>query len=181
MKTPNDIKKAHCSRSGAESTPRIRVRAQQSNHGGYDLPPSLAHLPAMPLYLAVAYLGMLKRAPLSRLEVAQAFGLDTRRALEVMRYLASGKTCVACERVPLHPGEFGKGYRLRIDAIGEPQKSFVGMRKETAEDGHRSQSEVVPASRGRRGQARRRPRLSDELAHQSLRRWFLRRPNTDEQ
>lgn len=181
MKAHNEIKKAYCSRPDAENAPRIRVRAQQSNHGGYDLPSGLSHLPAMPLYLAVAYLGMLKRAPLSRLEVAQAFGLDTRRALEVMRYLTSGKTCVACERVSLDEGEFGKGYRLRIDAIGEPQKSFVGMRKETAEDNHRSQAEVVPVSRGRKGQARRRPRLSDESAHQSLRRWFLRRPNTDEQ
>lgn len=176
MTSRNAMQGSHSQAKGAS---RVWVRAQQRNHGGYHLPSCLSHLPAMPLYLAVAHLGMLKREPLSRLEVAQAFGLDTRRALEVMRYLASGKTCVACTRVPLHKGEFGKGYRLRIDTIGEPQKSFAGMRKEMVGDNDPSQPEVTPASRGRKGQVRRRSRLSDELAHQSLRHWFLRRPNTE--
>lgn len=137
----------------APSEARRRVAPRQSNHEGYMLPTCLADLPAMPLYLAVAHYGLLTHQMISRELICQAFHIDARRALEVMRYLVNGAPRVTCECVSLMQG---RGYCLRIDTIAPPEA-----------DG---QPTSVP----------RRPRRnSTEEAHkqQRMRQWFLRRPN----
>ncbi|QBX68323.1 hypothetical protein [Serratia quinivorans] len=65
MKARDEIKQKPQRIMGAMNT---RVRAQQSNHEGYHLPPCLSHLLAISLYLTIAYLGVLMRAALSRQE-----------------------------------------------------------------------------------------------------------------
>lgn len=133
-----------------------RVGGRQSNHEEYRLPAALAHLPWQPLYLAVAQLGLILQQPLTREMICTAFGIETRRALEVMRYLAAGQARVQCERLAC-PGS--RGYQLVIHAVLP------------AEDGERASTR--PAGRASPGANRRRR----EAQQQQLRQWFLRRPN----
>ncbi|CAI1188642.1 CaiF/GrlA family transcriptional regulator [Serratia marcescens] len=132
------------------------VMPRQSNHERYALPMILGHLPPMPLYLSVAHFGLLTGKPVSREEICQAFHLDTRRALEIMRYLVNSAPQVTCKCLPLIQGQ---GHRLRILAITTP---------EGADD----TPVATPVTARLRGSAAER-----ERAHQPMRQWFLRRPN----
>ncbi|WP_089181492.1 CaiF/GrlA family transcriptional regulator [Serratia marcescens] len=133
-----------------------RVAPRQSNHDGYMLPTCLNHLPPMPLYLAVAHFGLLNNEPLTRELICQAFCIDTRRALEVMRYLINGAPHVNCEYLSLMQG---KGCRLRILGISSLEHINDGIKASKAE----SYSRGSTAER--------------EQKQQQLRQWFLRRPN----
>ncbi|WP_181409081.1 CaiF/GrlA family transcriptional regulator [Serratia sp. SRS-8-S-2018] len=139
------------------SDTRRRVTPRQSNHESYVLPTCLEHLPPMPLYLAVAHFGLLSGQPLSRAMICQAFHLDTRRALEIMRYLSDGAPRVTCERLSLMQG---RGYCLRILAIADPAQTGAG-----SADEHVTARRHDSAARCERAR------------QQQLRQWFLRRPN----
>lgn len=132
-----------------------RVAPRQSNHESYVLPACLDHLPPMPLYLAVAHFGLVMGKPLSREMICQAFQLDTRRALEIMRYLLNGAPRVTCKCLSLMKGQ---GYCLRILAIATPEQSVA----ET------TSSQTTVRLRGSTAER--------EQAQQRLRQWFLRRP-----
>ena len=133
-----------------------RVTPRQSNHEGYVLPTTLDHLPPMPLYLAVAHFGLLTGKPVSREVICQAFHLDTRRALEIMRYLVNGAPRVTCKCLSLMQGQ---GYCLHILAIATPER--------TGDTPAATQTTARP-----RGSTAER-----EQAQQQMRQWFLRRPN----
>lgn len=133
-----------------------RVTPRQSNHESYVLPALLDHLPPMPLYLAVAHFGLLTGKPVSREVICRAFHLDTRRALEIMRYLLNGAPRVTCKCLSLMQGQ---GYCLRILAIAPPD-------------------EAVSATASTQTTARPRGSTAErEQAQQQMRQWFLRRPN----
>lgn len=133
-----------------------RVAPRQSNHESYVLPAILDHLPPMPLYLAVAHLGLLTGKPVSREVICQAFHLDTRRALEIMRYLVNGAPRVTCKCLSLMQGQ---GYCLRILAIATPDETV----------GATSLAQTTARPRGSTAER--------ERAQQQMRQWFLRRPN----
>ncbi len=132
-----------------------RVAPRQSNHESYVLPACLDHLPPMPLYLAVAHFGLVMRKPLSREMICQAFQLDTRRALEIMRYLVNGAPRVTCKCLSLMQGQ---GYCLRILAIATPEQSVADS----------APSQTTARLRGSTAER--------EQAQQQMRQWFLRRP-----
>ncbi|HCR2979767.1 TPA: CaiF/GrlA family transcriptional regulator [Serratia marcescens] len=133
-----------------------RVAPRQSNHESYVLPACLDHLPPMPLYLAVAHFGLLTGKPLSREVICQAFHIETRRALEIMRYLVNGAPRVTCKCQSLMQGQ---GYCLRILAIATPEQA----------DGTAASPSSPARARGSTAER--------EQAQQQMRQWFLRRPN----
>lgn len=139
-----------------ETKEKKRVSPRQSNHEEYTLPDCLAHLPAMPLYLSVAYFGLLTQLVLSRELICRAFHIDSRRALEMLRYLSSGTPNVTCECIPLTQG---RGYCLRIVDI-------VSLSRPSG--GENVPRTMAPPRGGK---------LKRENAQQSMRQWFLRRPN----
>ncbi|WP_337061216.1 CaiF/GrlA family transcriptional regulator [Serratia marcescens] len=135
-----------------------RIAPRQSNHEEYTLPDCLVNYPPMPLYLAVAHFGLLTQQILSREVICQAFHIDTRRALEVMRYLVNGAPSVTCECLSLVQR---RGYCLRVLSIASGESA--------------TQSATPPFSRT---SARKRgSTLERERAQQQVRQWFLRRPN----
>ncbi|HFT7668211.1 TPA: CaiF/GrlA family transcriptional regulator [Serratia marcescens] len=137
-----------------------RISPRQSNHEEYTLPDCLAGYPPMPLYLAVAHYGLLTQRVLSREVICQAFHIDTRRALEMLRYLTNGAPRVICECVPATQG---RGYCLHIiDIASSPA---AGAEAALPQD-------AVPVRGGR---------LERENAQQQMRQWFLRRPNPQTQ
>lgn len=99
---------------------RKRIAPRQSNHGEYTLPDCLVNYPPMPLYLAVAHFGLLTQQILSREVICQAFHIDTRRALEVMRYLVNGAPSVTCECLSLVQR---RGYCLRVLSIASGESA----------------------------------------------------------
>ncbi|MEL5615770.1 CaiF/GrlA family transcriptional regulator [Serratia marcescens] len=130
------------------------VTPRQSNHEVYTLPECLANFPPMPLYLAVAHFGLLSGRPLSREDISQAFHIDRRRALEVMRYLVNNAPRVTCKCLSLMKG---RGYCLHIIDIASPEQGT---------------GEPPSCSARPRGSAAKR-----ERAQQQMRQWFLQRPN----
>lgn len=156
----------------------VRVQARQRNHEDYRLPVSLSHLPSVPLYLAVAHLGILMQEPLTRQAIGLAFGISTRRALEVMRYLINGKSGVICERLPPLSGQSALGYRIHIHALSvsesRDERSAVPAR-----DRYKDVNDTSLAEAGATRMSKPRSREGREQACQALRRWFLQRPNPD--
>ncbi|WP_440799899.1 CaiF/GrlA family transcriptional regulator [Serratia marcescens] len=161
---------------------RAYIPARQRNQEGYRLPASLPHLPAMPLYMAVAHFGLQRRKAVSRKEIGEAFNISTRRALEVMRYLMSSNTGITWRRMPPLKNLPRQGYRIRIlsipgvetppmdDEPGDMTPAYSASRPSPAPGDDTDNSVGHPRSR----------RVQEE-ACQSLRRWFLRRPNPEGQ
>lgn len=145
-------------RSQCTAGEKKRIAPRQSNHEEYTLPDCLVNYPSMPLYLAVAHFGLLTQQILSREVICQAFHIDTRRALEVMRYLVNGAPRVTCECLSLIRR---RGYCLRVLSIASI---------ESAAENATSPSSRTPARK--RGSA-----LERERAQHQVRQWFLRRPN----
>ncbi|NGH10028.1 CaiF/GrlA family transcriptional regulator [Serratia marcescens] len=135
-----------------------RIAPRQSNHEEYTLPDCLVNYPSMPLYLAVAHFGLLTQQILSREVICQAFHIDTRRALEVMRYLVNGAPSVTCECLSLIQR---RGYCLRVLSIASGESA--------AESAHPPSSRTSARKRG--------STLERERAQHQVRQWFLRRPN----
>lgn len=151
--------------------------SRQSNHEDYRLPDNLMHLSSSPLYLAVAHFGLMRRGPVSRQDISQAFFISTRRALEVMRYLIDSAHNVQCERLPPGAGEKERGYRLHVHAIScaeTPSKKPKPRAKCDASDV--MGNDAATAQRGGGERKPKRAKAADERKYQELRRWFLQRP-----
>ncbi|HEJ7994289.1 TPA: CaiF/GrlA family transcriptional regulator [Serratia liquefaciens] len=75
------------------------VSGKQSNHGDFYLPACLTHLIDPPLYMAVAWWGLLTGQGMTREDISQAFRIPPRRAADVMAYI-SRERCdvITCER-----------------------------------------------------------------------------------
>ncbi|MBH2627293.1 CaiF/GrlA family transcriptional regulator [Serratia marcescens] len=145
-------------RSQFTSGEKKRIAPRQSNHEEYTLPDCLTSYPPMPLYLAVAHFGLLTQQILSRDVICQAFHIDTRRALEVMRYLVNGAPSVTCECLSLIQR---RGYCLRVLSITSGESA--------ADNASPLSSRASTRKRG--------STLERERAQHQLRQWFLRRPN----
>ncbi|MEL5428873.1 CaiF/GrlA family transcriptional regulator [Serratia nevei] len=149
------------------------VQGQQGNHERYFRPACLANLPTMPLYLAVAYWGLLTGELLSVASLGQAFRIEQRRASEVLRYFVRYRVGVDFDQVSVRP------CRLRIrhvspgasdEARRERAHGGGNSARETPSSGVR---ETPPPRRGARpaGQGR------GSVEQAQVRQWFLRRPN----
>lgn len=65
-----------------------RAQGKQRNHGSFHLPSSIRHLDDdLPLYLAVAWWGLLRGGQFTRDDISLAFQIEPRRAGGVMNYL----------------------------------------------------------------------------------------------
>lgn len=74
------------------------VEGTQGNHLQWVLPANLAHLNAPPLYMAVAWWGLLRGSPFTRADVSGAFRIAPRRAADVMKYICTARTdSIRCE------------------------------------------------------------------------------------
>ncbi|MBH2767772.1 CaiF/GrlA family transcriptional regulator [Serratia marcescens] len=145
-------------RSQCTAGEKRRIAPRQSNHEEYTLPDCLVNYPPMPLYLAVAHFGLLTQQILSREVICQAFHIDTRRALEVMRYLVNGAPRVTCDCLSLIQR---RGYCLRVLGIASVEPA----------------TENAPSPSFRTSARKRGSTLERERAQHQVRQWFLRRPN----
>lgn len=139
------------SRGGKGNT----VSGKQSNHGDFHLPACLVHLNDPPLYIAVAWWGLLSGRGMTREDISQAFRIPLRRAADVMAYISRDRCdVITCERRVIHNGN-RRSLILTIAAIGE----FIP---------------AVP-SPPPRVKKNRSPDGGDPV--REWRRWFLSRPN----
>lgn len=151
----NDVK-ASLANKNIKTGPLNTVLGKQSNHGDFLLPACLGHLNDPPLYLAVAYWGLVTGSPLSRAIVSETFRISERRAADVMSYISRERCDVIdCERKITREGKGRRGLTLTIRAV----RALVPAAS-------------APPARGRKAQ---RPGAADMT--RELRHWFLRRPN----
>lgn len=149
---------------------------RQRNHESYRLPDCLSHLSPGLLYLAVAHLGLLQQSSLSRHAISETFQITTRRALEIMRYLGSGRTHAECERLPPASGEKERGFHIKIHAIMSPEMTH----EESAKNRVYEIAAVVITDAVPEVTNIRRSRAIGELACQPLHRLFLRYRDCDD-
>lgn len=131
------------------------VSAKQSNHGDFYLPACLTHLVDPPLYMAVAWWGLLTGQGMTREDISQTFRIPPRRAADVMSYI-SRERCdvITCERRIVR--EVGRrSLMLRVSAV-------------------RELAPVVPSPSPR---AKKTPARGSVDPVREWRRWFLSRPN----
>lgn len=97
------------------------VKGRQSNHGDYHLPACLTHLGSPPLYMAVAYWGLLKRKPFSRDDLSAAFHISVRRAADVMTYIyMERRNCITSKKTLVNTGSGHSCLYLQILTVSEP-------------------------------------------------------------
>ncbi|WP_439070493.1 CaiF/GrlA family transcriptional regulator (plasmid) [Serratia nevei] len=131
------------------------VLPRQSNYHRYSLPDGVVVTDKTPLYQVVALWGWQRQRPFSRDDVAKAFGIDQRRAGDVMSYIR----------------------RVRADVVNSRQyyeRLECGVRQRMM------QILAEPALDGRPYYEPAEGKLSDVqkgVAVQELRRWFLYRKN----
>ncbi|CAI1210392.1 TPA: CaiF/GrlA family transcriptional regulator [Serratia liquefaciens] len=70
------------------------ICGKQSNHGDFYLPARLAHLNDPPLYMAVAWWGLLTGQGMTREYISQTFRIPPRRAADVMTYISRERSDV---------------------------------------------------------------------------------------
>lgn len=140
-----------------ETRARNTIAGKQRNHGGFQLPASLVHLTDPPLYLAVAYWGLLTGGGFTREDVSQAFRISQRRAADVMSYISRERSdVITCERQLTREGRGRRSLALIITAVREPMPVMT-----------------PPPPRARKTPS---PGAAEQV--QRLRHWFLSRPNT---
>lgn len=152
----NNDSGAECDNKEQSRGTRNTVAGKQSNHGDFHLPACLGHLTDPPLYLAVAYWGLLTGSRLSRATVSETFRISERRAADVMSYISRERCDVIdCVRKITREGRGRRGLTLTITAV----RALV-------------QTPPSPPVRGRKT-----PRPGAADMSRELRHWFLRRPN----
>lgn len=137
--------------NGAE----VVISGKQSNHGDFHLPACLAHLVDPPLYMAVAWWGVLSAQVITRESISQAFRISLTRAADVMAYIIRSRgDVITCERRVIRK-DGRRNLVLTISAVRDvvPQVSVPSPR--------------VKKTPGRGG--------VDPV--REWRRWFLSRPN----
>lgn len=140
------------------SLPSSEVQPRQSNYQKYTLPEGVVAIDNAPLYQVVALWGWQLQRPFSRDEVARAFGIDERRAGDVMSYIRRARSDVVLSRQYYDRSE--KGARQR----------FLQIMTAPVLDGRPycgPSTACVPET----------PGTQKEVDLQALRRWFLHRPN----
>lgn len=97
------------------STPCI-IKGTQSNHGSWHLPQNLQHLESPPMWLAVAWWGLLRKEAISRDDVSQAFHISQRRAGDVLYYLSRHctQTVISCWKKSTTKTSKGTSIRCRL-------------------------------------------------------------------
>ncbi|WP_145535218.1 CaiF/GrlA family transcriptional regulator [Yersinia thracica] len=98
-----------------------QIKGRQSNHGDFYLPVCLSHLGKPPLYMAVAYWGLLKKTPFTRDDLSTAFHITVRRAADVMTYIYSERqNCITSRKSLVSTGSGHSCLYLQILAVIEP-------------------------------------------------------------
>jgi len=132
------------------------ISGKQSNHGDFYLPECLSHLGDPPLYLAVAWWGVLIGRGITREDISLAFRIPPRRAADVMSYISRDRgdiiTCV--RRIDREAGR--RSLVLTISAVRD-----VGS------------AVPIPPPRAKKTSGR-----GAAESVREWRRWFLSRPNT---
>lgn len=131
------------------------VLPRQSNYYRYRVPDNVNATDKMPLYQVVALWGWQRQLPFSRDDVALAFGIDQRRAADVMSYIRRVRADVLKSRQYYERQESG-GRLLFMQILTEPVLS--------------GRPYYGPAT-GKTSETQK------SVALQELRRWFLYRPN----
>lgn len=88
---------------------------RQRNHDAFYLPENIRYLGPLPLYLAVAWWGLLNARPFDRQDIARAFRIDVRRASGIMGYL--------CHRI--RPGVVRLEHMVSRDSKGHRKMSVL--------------------------------------------------------
>ncbi|NHB93681.1 CaiF/GrlA family transcriptional regulator [Photorhabdus cinerea] len=97
------------------------ITGKQSNHGDFRLPACLSHLNDTPLYMAVAYWGLLKGRGFTKREISQVFRVTERRATDVMNYIYNERRdVIACEKVFFREKQGSRRLMLIVTAVVEP-------------------------------------------------------------
>ncbi|MBS0053866.1 CaiF/GrlA family transcriptional regulator [Yersinia sp. Marseille-Q3913] len=98
-----------------------QIKGRQSNHGDYYLPACLTHLGRPPLYMAVAYWGLLKKSPFTRDDLSAAFHITVRRAADVMTYIyIERQNCITSKKSLVNIGSGHSCLYLQVLAVAEP-------------------------------------------------------------
>lgn len=131
------------------------ISGKQSNHGDFHLPACLAHLIDPPLYMAVAWWGLLSRQGVTRDDISQAFHIPQRRAADVLSYISRERSdVITCQRRVMRDG--GRRHLvLTILAVGE----------------------LAPVAPSPPLRVKKTHSRGDNDAVRQWRRWFLSRPN----
>lgn len=145
--------------------PQAAIR--QSNHQPFQRPALLAHLPVLPLYLLAAHWALLTGELLTSSAIGQTFGVEPRRARQVLRYLQQHPRKVLFERLA------GRRLQLRVLAVSVLPVS-PGRPRSVAESGLGTESEGP--TRAQREAQRRRARDEALASRAEWRRRFLTRP-----
>lgn len=146
-----------------DAPPQEAIR--QSNHAPFQRPALLGHLPALPLYLLAAHWALLTGELLTTAAIGQTFGIEPRRARQVLRYLQQHPRKVLFERL--------MGRRLQLRVLAVPAVS-PGRPHRLAKEGPGVESEGP--TRAQREAQRRRARHEAIASRAELRRRFLTRP-----
>ena len=82
----------------------------------YRVPSCLANLPPQPLYMSVAWWGLLKGSAFTATEVSQTFHISHRRATDILHYIQALDAHIVTSEKQLHPAA-EKGYTCRLLVI----------------------------------------------------------------
>ncbi|MER2471600.1 CaiF/GrlA family transcriptional regulator [Photorhabdus laumondii] len=134
------------------------ITGKQSNHGDFRLPACLSHLKDTPLYMAVAYWGLLKGSGFTKSEISQVFRVTERRATDVMNYIYNERRdVIACEKFFFREKQGSRRQMLIVTAVVEPMP----------QKGQASVTKTVKSTRSR---------TSSQANHMCIwRTWFLQR------
>lgn len=102
---------------------------EQSNRESYFIPEGVMHLKGYPLYILIAYWGLLRKEPFFRDDVARAFGLTERRAAGLMNYVHRKKDFVESTLKRVRVGAQGRNLKLKmqVKACGYIHPNNDGM------------------------------------------------------
>ncbi|OCQ54167.1 DNA-binding transcriptional activator CaiF [Photorhabdus australis subsp. thailandensis] len=121
------------------------ITGKQSNHGDFRLPVCLSHLNDTPLYMAVAYWGLLKGRAFTKSEISQVFRVSESRAKDVMNYIYNERRdVISCEKVFFREKQRSRRLMLIVTAVTEPmpQRSPTSATKTTKSTRSRTSSQA---------------------------------------
>ncbi|MBS9438305.1 CaiF/GrlA family transcriptional regulator [Photorhabdus noenieputensis] len=117
----NDSMALQMSGSQADLLGSQTITGKQSNHGDFRLPVCLSHLNDTPLYMAVAYWGLLKGRGFTKSEISQVFRVSERRARDVMNYIYNERRdVISCEKVFFREKHGSRRLMLIVTAVVKP-------------------------------------------------------------
>lgn len=141
----NDSMALQMSGSQADLLGNQTITGKQSNHGTFRLPVCLSHLNDTPLYMAVAYWGLLKGRAFTKSEISQVFRVSESRAKDVMNYIYNERRdVISCEKVFFREKQRSRRLMLIVTAVTEPmpQRSPTSVTKTTKSARSRTSSQA---------------------------------------